>query len=129
MSDSENTPQAKVDNRFNESIAEDVENLQASFQSLQSLVTFSLALMLLFTVCLNLYIGTQMLIIREQEHRAEGTMNKFNTETGPAIAELWLKLNDFGNKHPDYKPVLPKYTPYFNQFFAEHKITVAGAKK
>lgn len=124
MSESENKPQAKVDNRFNDAIAEDVEKLQASVQSLQSVVFLCMILMLVFTVCLNLYLGVQVMSIRDQAHRELATAEEFQKNKAPAIAELWGRLSDFGTRHPDFKPVLVKY----NQYFKDHGINITPAK-
>ncbi len=125
MSESENTPPAKVDNRFNESIAEDIENLQSSVQALQSTVSFSLILVLVFTVCLNLYIGIQVLGLRGQVHAQLAKADDFQKTKVPAIAEFWGKLSDFGARHPDFKPVLTKYT----QGFKDRGIVITPPKK
>ncbi len=103
----------KIDNQVNE----DIENLQVEVQSMQTLLCVSLMLFLIFTICINLFLGMQVSMMRDQVHHTESVENAFISTTAPQLYQFYAKVNDYASKHPDFKPIMDKYAP----FFATHK--------
>jgi hypothetical protein len=89
-------------------------DLRERFQSLQTLFSVSMMLVLVFTLCMDLFLFRQMLILRAEAHRLETQLQEFSANTAPAMIKLYSQMSDYAAKHPEYAAILKKYSPYFD---------------
>ena len=86
-----------------------IEELQNELQALRTLMTVSLIVMIVFSVCVNLYFFKQDRIL-------QGSINQLQQTTGgmqSGIVAFWSELNDFSKAHSDFAPALDKYRSLF----------------
>jgi hypothetical protein len=90
------------------------DDLQNELQSLRALVSASLVIMIMFSLCVDVFLIKQVSLLN-----SDTAVTKARTEqifpTAKA-SELWNKLNDFAKAHPDYETVIAKYRPVVSQF-------------
>jgi hypothetical protein len=100
------------------------DGLQSEVRSLRALLSASLVILVMFSLCLDVYLFKQIRLVNTQT-----AMTKQQTEeifpTAQA-SDLWNKLNDFAKTHPDYESVIAKYRPVVSQFTSANP---AAAKK
>lgn len=96
-------------------------SLRDDLQSLQTLFSVSLVLILVFTLCVDLFMFRQVFILRAQAHKVEAELNGFTATTGPAIIKLYSQLSDYGAKHPEYAAIIKKYSPFFDSHITRSK--------
>jgi len=111
--DNARNPQAKVDNRFNESLADEVDELRSSLNSIQSLVSTALILIVVFSTCVNIYLLLQTLSMRSQLHHDAVLSENVTEKIVANMGEFYGRLNDYASKHPEFRAVISKYDHYF----------------
>jgi hypothetical protein len=86
-----------------------VEDLQDELQALRTLMSVTLIVMIVFSICVNWYFFKQDRVIQGNINQVTQTAG--NMQAG--IVGFWNELNDFGKTHPDFAPVLDKYRSLF----------------
>lgn len=87
--------------------------LQEEVRSLRMMVMCLLALLILMSFCYDIYLLRQVSMLRSEVSIREQQVNDFQKKTLPAVAEFWQKLQQYSVSHPDYKPILDKYSSVF----------------
>jgi hypothetical protein len=91
----------------------EVESLRSEVQSLRAVVSFSVLLLFIFTVCVNIYLFRQANLASGQVAQARAAVANFENGGGAQIVDFWSKLNDYSRTHPDFQPIINKYDPFF----------------
>ena len=99
-----------------------VEVLQGELQSLRTLLTISLILVIAFSFCVNVFLFRQVAMARAQVTQAEQFVKDFNAGQ---VAEFWNKLTEFSKTHPEFAPIWAKYKDMINVHMIQ---SAAGAK-
>lgn len=89
-----------------------VRRLQEEVRSLRTLLICALAVMLLFSACINTYLTRQARMIKAQVDEAEKVVAEFGSFGAPWANNFWNKLLDYSKTHPDFTPIIEKYRPY-----------------
>ena len=93
-----------------------VEELRSEVQSLRTILSCSLLLIFVFSFCVNIFLFRQTSMVSGQLAQANQLISAW-ANGGPAQAQaidFWSKLNDFARTHPDFMPIINKYSPYIN---------------
>jgi hypothetical protein len=90
------------------------DGLQNEVQSLRALISASLVILIMFSLCVDVFLIKQVSLLN-----GDTVVTKARTEqlfpTAKA-SDLWNKLNEFAKTHPDFETVIAKYRPVVNQF-------------
>jgi hypothetical protein len=86
-----------------------VEALRNEVQTLRAVVSFAVLLMFVFSVCVNVFLFRQATAVSGQAAQAEAVVSNFDNMSGQAT-DFWLKLNDYARTHPDFQPIIAKYS-------------------
>lgn len=89
-----------------------VAELQEEVQSLRTLLSASLILMIVFSLVINLFLLKQVSALRAQTEVFATANNNFNT--AKAI-DYWNHLVQYARTHPEFAPVINKFSPALNQ--------------
>ena len=101
MSEPENQPEMSGDPL--------VDDLQNEVQSLRTLMSVSLIVLLVFAVCMNAVLGLAISQINKSHDQAlQAAVMAQNQAT-----EMWRKLVDFSRTNADFAPYLEKYRTIF----------------
>ena len=91
------------------------EDLRAEVQSLRAMLCGALLLMFIFTFCVNYFLSRQDKSLGMQLANDRQIVGSFENGGGPArAAEFLTKLNDYARSHPDFMPILQKYSSIIN---------------
>lgn len=99
-----NEPELKMDGPE----TDEVQELKAELESLRGLIAGALALLIVFTGCVDFYLSAQTSEVAKalaQEQQALQTFSAVSTKAG----EFWIKLEEYSKTHPDFNPVLDKW--------------------
>jgi hypothetical protein len=91
-----------------------VQDLQAQVRSLRLLLITTLALVFIFSACVNLYLIRQSSIAKAQANEAEKIVGQFNNFGAPWANDFWNRLLAYSKTHPDFNPIIEKYRPYIS---------------
>jgi hypothetical protein len=86
--------------------------LQGEVQALKRLVSMVVALLIMVTFSVDVYMMRQVTTVNRELASAQNIIDDFNKRVAPAAGEFWTKLNEYGRSHPDFAPVLAKYTNF-----------------
>jgi hypothetical protein len=86
--------------------------LQDEVQALKRLVSMIVFLLILVTFSVDVYMMRQVTTVNRELAGAQNVIDDFNKRVAPAAGEFWTKLNEYGKSHPDFAPVLAKYTNF-----------------
>jgi hypothetical protein len=89
-----------------------VKDLQAQVRSLRLLLITTLALVFMFSACVNLFLAHQSRMAKAQADEAEKIVAQFNSFGAPWANDFWNKLLAYSKTHPDFNPIIEKYRPY-----------------
>jgi len=93
-----------------------VEGLRSEVQSLRAILSCSLLLIFIFSMCVNIFLFRQTNMVSNQFAQANQLITAW-ANGGPAQAQaidFWKKLNDYARVHPDFMPIINKYSQYIN---------------
>jgi len=85
------------------------EELQEEVQSLRTLVSVTLIVLIVFTLCVDWFLYVQASGLRARLKQDEATINRITA----SAADFWNKFTEYGKTHPDFAPVLEKNKPNF----------------
>ena len=86
--------------------------LQGEVQSLKRLVSVVVALLIMVTFSVDVYLMRQVTTVNRELAGAQNVIDDFTRRVAPLAVEFWNKLNEYGRSHPDFAPVLAKYTNF-----------------
>ena len=89
--------------------ADDLEDLGRDIASLRSLVMLVLGGLLLLSLAVNIFMWRQVRIVRTQLHDERTQIARFQ-KAEPAIHDFFKKLQAFAAVHPDFQPIVRKYS-------------------
>jgi len=95
------------------------DGLENEVQSLRALLSASLVILIIFSLCVDVYLIKQVSLLN-----ADTAVTRQQTEQifpSTQASDLWNKLNDYAKTHPDFESVIAKYRPVVSKF------TAAGA--
>jgi hypothetical protein len=90
----------------------DTAALQDEVNSLRTLLSASLVLMIVFSLSMNLYLLKQVSAVSAQVTANEKVVNNFNATKG---IDFWNKLVAYSRTHPEFAPVISKFSPALNE--------------
>lgn len=99
-----NEPELKMDSS---EVAEEQDS-KTELQALRSLIACALALVIVFTVCVDYYLSAQTSEMGKMLAQEEQALRNFNAYSARA-AEFWVKLVDYSKTHSDFNPVIDKW--------------------
>ena len=87
--------------------------LQGEVLGLKRLVSVIVFLLILVTFSVDVYMMRQVTTVNRELANAQAVIDDF-TKKGVASAagDFWTKLSEYGKSHPDFAPVLAKYTNF-----------------
>jgi len=100
------------------------DGLENEVQSLRALLSASLVILIIFSLCVDVYLFKQVSLLN-----GDTAMTKLQMEQifpSAQASDLWNKLNDYAKTHPDFESVIAKYRPVVNKFTVP---SPAAAKK
>ncbi|MDB6125633.1 MAG: hypothetical protein JWQ71_4626 [Pedosphaera sp.] len=103
-----NESEANIDSASGPSL----KTLQEELQSLRTLVTGALAILFIFSVCLNIFLSRQAMVVSNQAAEAQKAVDEFRTFGAPWANDFWYKLLAYSKTHNDIAPIISKYSPY-----------------
>jgi len=103
-----------TENKFEDPAGPSVQELSRELESLRATFSFSLLLMVVFTFCINIFLFHQASMMAGQANEAQQLVSNFETNGATQAIEFWTKLNDYGRTHPDFMPVINKYSQFIN---------------
>ncbi len=101
----------------------DVTQLRAEYESLRSLTSSLLVLLLVVSGTLNLFFWRQFRAAKATTTEVRQIVAEYNQNTVPAINEFLNKLIDFEKKNPDFGPILLKYGVHPGSFTGVPRVT------
>ncbi|MDB6065147.1 MAG: hypothetical protein JWR26_1355 [Pedosphaera sp.] len=100
------------ENKFTADASAKVEELQNDLQWLRTLVSIALILLGLFGLSVDVFLLRQASLVRTQVTQTEMAEDNFNAAIP---TKFWNRLNEYARTHPDFTPILAKYTPLVGQ--------------
>ena len=86
-----------------------VESLQRQLQTLRKLFVVVLAILLVISGSLMIFLWGQKRILNSQLREARKFVEDYEKVTAPFIGNLISNVQAFGRSHPDFNPILDKY--------------------
>ncbi len=86
-----------------------VEALRNEVQTLRAVLSFTVLLLFVFSICMNVFLFRQATAVSGQAAQAQAVVSNFESMSGQAN-DFWLKLNDYARTHPDFQPIVAKYS-------------------
>ena len=86
-----------------------VEDLLIEVQSLRTLLTVSLIVLLVFAICMNAFLGIQISQLNKNRDQAQQGAVAAQAQAN----DIWRKLNEFSRSNADVAPILDHYRQYF----------------
>ncbi|MDB6023635.1 MAG: hypothetical protein JWQ04_3492 [Pedosphaera sp.] len=90
------------------------EGLREEVQSLRTMFSCTLLLLFVFSFCVNVFLYRQSSALGSQVGEAQQMVSGFRNGGAAQVIDLWTKLNDYAKTHPDYAPVIQKYSQFIN---------------
>jgi hypothetical protein len=97
-----------------------VEDLQAQYRQLRLVLNLALASVLVLSIAVNLFIGKQMRLVRAKVRESRPLVQRMAADYDrkePSWRRLMGSLQSYAFTHPEFHPILSKYTNALPQFF------------
>jgi hypothetical protein len=103
----------ELETKFSAGPGDSTEELRNEVQSLRAIISLALVVMIIFAVCVDVFLFKQVSIARAQITQSANVYNQVNGNFPREKAnEFITKLNDYARTHPDFLPVLEKYRQF-----------------
>jgi hypothetical protein len=104
-----------------------IEVLREEVQSLRTMLSYSLFLIFVFSLCINIYLMRQASLVNAQAGQETVMLTAWskNGALQESALQFWTRLNDFERTHPAINPILAKY----NHFFGAAPVAAPQARK
>ena len=86
-----------------------VESLERQLQALRKLFVVVLAILLVISGSVMIFLWGQKRILNSQLREAQKFVSDYEKVTAPFISNLMSNVQVFGQSHPDFNPILDKY--------------------
>jgi hypothetical protein len=96
-----------------------IAELQDELRSLRALLSASLALVIVFSIVIDFFLLKQISTLRAQTEVLEAASNTLNT---PKAIDYWNHLTAYARTHPDFAPVINKFSPAIGQTFLGNNV-------
>jgi len=107
----------EIENRPVSATADDSSDLRGQIESLRHLVGSILILLVIVSGTLSIYLKRQLKTITDEVNafrpNATNVIAIYQKQQGPAMQEFAKKIQQYGQTHPDFAPVLAKWDPVF----------------
>src|SRR5271156_5768654 len=97
-------PEGKFDTMDGPGVAE----LREEVASLRTMLSTSLLLLLVFSVCVNIFLFRQTSAMHAQASAASQVVYDFDHGGASSAIEFWTRLNESSPGHPDFLPIINK---------------------
>ncbi len=84
------------------------EELRNELQSLRTLLSAALVLLIVFSACMDYFLSAQTTEMRRALYQDQQLVNNFSANSTRA-AEFWGKLVEYSKTHPDFVPIIDKW--------------------
>ena len=88
-------------------------DLRADLESLRSLVGYTIILVCVISLTLNMYLLRQMRYAQRDlqsiKQQATEMITQYQKVSAPIMDSLVRQITDYGRTHPDFAPILSKY--------------------
>jgi len=93
-----------------------VEELRNDVESLRTSVTMALFFLFIFSFCVNVFLFRQATAMGAQAAQARLMVTSWAAGSPMQIqaADFWNKLAEFSKTHPDFVPIMNKYSKFIN---------------
>jgi hypothetical protein len=93
-----------------------LEELRKELQALRGSFSTALVLLLVFSVCVNIFIWHQVSNFNAQVSQANVAVANWAIGGAAQVKalEVWARLTDFSKTHQDFQPIINKYSQFFN---------------
>lgn len=88
--------------------------LRNEVQGLRNTLTLTLLFAFIFSFCVNVFLYLQGSVVSAQAGEAQQIVGTFQSVGAQQVVDFWGKLNDYAKTHPDFTPVLQKYSSFLN---------------
>ena len=102
------------EDKFGGSGESGIEELRREVQSLRAALSASVLLLFIFSFCVNVYLWHQSSLIHAQAMAAPQVVYDFDNGGAGQAIEFWTHLNDYARAHPDFVPIINKYSKFIN---------------
>jgi hypothetical protein len=93
-----------------------LEEVQEELYFLRTLLSVSLIFMIALSLSVDLYLLKQVSMQAQQVANAQKAEDSFNAaKAADRASEVWSRLVEYSKTHPDYVPVLARFSPALNQ--------------
>jgi hypothetical protein len=107
----------EIENKPVSAAADDSSDLREQIESLRHLVGSILILLVIVSGTLTIYLKRQVKTITDEvdgfRPGATNAIAIFQKQQKPAMEEFAKKIQQYGQTHPDFAPVLAKWDPVF----------------
>ena len=87
--------------------------LQGELQAIKRLVSVIVFLLILVTFSVDVYMIRQVTTVNRELANAQAVIDDFAKRgVDSAAGDFWTKLSEYGKSHPDFAPVLAKYSNF-----------------
>jgi len=86
-----------------------VELLERQLQALRKLFVVALAILLVISGSLMIFLWGQKRILNSQLHEARKFVEDYEKVTAPFLNNFVSNLQAYGRTHPDFDPIMDKY--------------------
>ena len=100
--------------------------LREQVNSLQSTLSLTLVLMFIFTLTINIFLFHTTRLTRMQANNMQVAVDKYRVDQA-GILDFWNKLRNYSMTHPDYAPIMNKYSQFIT--VRSNGVPVLPAKK
>ena len=89
--------------------ASGIESLERQLQSLRKLFVVALAILLIVSGSVMIFLWGQKRILNSQLREARKFVDDYEKITAPFLSNFVSGLQVYGTTHPDFKPIMDKY--------------------
>lgn len=109
-----------------------IEALQQQCQDLRVLLNAACVALLFLTLAVNVFVGKQTRVVRDQLGELRPKFNKIESEfqkiREPEYRRFSGRLQQYAMTHPDFQPIMDRYRAALPDYFAASKAVMPAAE-
>jgi hypothetical protein len=109
-----------------------IEALQQQCQDLRMLLNAACVALLFLTLAVNVFVGKQTRVVRDQLGELRPKFNKIEAEfqkiREPEYRRFSGRLQQYAMTHPDFQPIMDRYRAVLPDYFAASKSVIPAAE-
>lgn len=109
-----------------------IEALQQQCQDLRVLLNAACVALLFLTLAVNVFVGKQTRVVRDQLGELRPKFNKIEAEfqkiREPEYRRFSGRLQQYAMTHPDFQPIMDRYRALLPDYFAASKPVMPAAE-